>query len=602
MILSRLYELAVREHLLDDLAFELMPIPFVVQVSEEGEYLGIEDRRATVTIESKRKGAPPRTQRSRGKELAVPRPHGNVNSQGFARLFADTLPRILPVTDDEKSARSRATFWEQIAVATAETKDPALQAVQRFGERIQSDQALAQRLRSEVEKLSPGVSDRCTLAWGPDKGPTIVERAPLRAWFARFLQEVTATRKEKGPRGVCQITGEVGPLPTTHSIKISGIPGGLPAGVSVVSFDKAAFESYGLSKAANAGIGYLASDGYLRALTGLIGGRLKDAPRTSMKIGKVLFLFWTREAADTSFMNLLDMKDPAQAEHQISSLFAGKESHAMADTNDFYLLGLSGNSARAIIRDYLEAPLSRIKENLKRWFNDLRIADLSKEGAGKPTNRFPLWLLSASTALEADRISPEIPSRLMEAALKGDELPASILAACLGRLRAEGRKGFRAFRLALIKLTLLRRNHAVTDTLNEAETHPAYVCGRLLAIFEQIQYTALGDVNASVVDKFFGTFSVAPAMVLGRLYAGAQNHLRKMRGDKPGAHFALEKLLSEVSDQLSAPPRGQLSLEDQGRFALGYYHQKARQFEQIAERKAAKAELAAAKADQTIPK
>jgi CRISPR-associated protein Csd1 len=144
--------------------------------------------------------------------------------------------------------------------------------------------------------------------------------------------------------------------------------------------------------------------------------------------------------------------------------------------------------------------------------------------------------------------------------------------------------------MALIKLTLLRRDIPVTITLDKEETSPAYVCGQLLSVFEQIQYAALGDVNATVTDKFFGVFSAAPAVVLGRLYANAQNHLRKIRGEKPGACVALDKLLAEVSKKLPAPPAGQLSLIDQARFALGYYHQKAKRFEEIAERRAARAE------------
>ena len=90
-------------------------------------------------------------------------------------------------------------------------------------------------------------------------------------------------------------------------------------------------------------------------------------------------------------------------------------------------------------------------------------------------------------------------------------------------------------------------------------------------------------------------------MLLGRLYANAQNHLRKLRGDRPGQYVALDKLLTAVSKKLPAPPSGQLSLRDQGRFALGYYHQKAKRFEEIAERKAAKAEAKSEKLDTQNP-
>jgi CRISPR-associated protein Csd1 len=109
-------------------------------------------------------------------------------------------------------------------------------------------------------------------------------------------------------------------------------------------------------------------------------------------------------------------------------------------------------------------------------------------------------------------------------------------------------------------------------------------------VFEQIQYEALGDVNANVVDKFYSTLSAAPALVFSRIAANAQNHLRKIRGEKPGAFVSLDRRLSETLNLLgAAPPPAQFSLQDQGRFALGYYHEKAKRFQQIAERKVEKA-------------
>jgi CRISPR-associated protein Csd1 len=141
--------------------------------------------------------------------------------------------------------------------------------------------------------------------------------------------------------------------------------------------------------------------------------------------------------------------------------------------------------------------------------------------------------------------------------------------------------------MALIKIILLRRQIHVTETIDEDDRHPAYIYGRLLAVFEQVQYAALGDVNANVVDKFYGTFSAAPGQVFSRLFSNAQNHLRKIRGEKPGAYVSLDRLLSEITACLSStPPATHLALQDQGRFALGYYHQRAKRFEDAADRKA----------------
>lgn len=178
----------------------------------------------------------------------------------------------------------------------------------------------------------------------------------------------------------------------------------------------------------------------------------------------------------------------------------------------------------------------------------------------------------------------------MHAALTGGPLPDSILVSCLSRLRAEGSKGFRAPRVALIKLCLLRKGIPVSETLTPGSQPEAYVYGRLTEVFAQIQYAAMGDVNANVVDKFYGTFSTAPRLVFGRLVANAQNHLRKIRGEKPGAFAVLDQRLADIMNELPiAAPPSLFSLQDQGLFALGYYHEKAKRFEQIAANKAAKA-------------
>jgi CRISPR-associated protein Csd1 len=215
----------------------------------------------------------------------------------------------------------------------------------------------------------------------------------------------------------------------------------------------------------------------------------------------------------------------------------------------------------------------------------LAIVPHFEPGAGRLVAPPSIRTLAEVTALDLDHVQPDVPLTLARAAVRGDPLPLSILAACLARLRAGGSEAFIMARLALIKIVLLRRRILVSDSLDLQDRSPAYICGRLLAVFEQIQFAALGDVNANVVDKYFGTFSTAPAMLLGRLYANAQNHLRKLKAERYGAFVNLDRSLSELTALLACPPRGQLSLVDQGRFALGYYHQRAARFRELAERR-----------------
>src|SRR5262249_4661350 len=151
--------------------------------------------------------------------------------------------------------------------------------------------------------------------------------------------------------------------------------------------------------------------------------KLAGNPPTSLRISDTLFLFWTREPTALDWMNLFEQADPADVEHFVRSVEAGQEDHALMDANRFYLLGLSGNSARAIVRSYLEEQLPRVMNNVALWWQQLRIADITRDGAGKPTTRFPLWQLAGATALAMDQVAPDTSARLLMAALTGGPLP-----------------------------------------------------------------------------------------------------------------------------------------------------------------------------------
>ena len=622
MIIQRLNELAVREQLMDDPAFENLPIKFAIQIANDGRYLGIieliDDSSPTTTG----KPAP-----NRGKSLLVPLAHGSPNAAGFARFFADTLARVLPITFDlddpdgpgsaaerDKRGRSRATFWKQIDGAADRTDDPALRAIQAFG-RLLCDDDIVREINADAHARKATAADRCTFAWADDMGATILERDEVKAFYRSYYEKWSGGKKESGPVGVCQITGEVGPLPTTHPMKIQGVPGGLPTGVSLVSFDKEAFQSYGLDGAANAGIGYRAAEGYCRALIALIQEKLPNNPPTRLRVGETLFLVWTRDrdsvandivpsflAPTNEVVGRIRASGQAarqerarirQAANLIEAVHSGKSGvSGPKEPNRLYCLALSGNAARAIVRNYLEIPLADAAANIAQWFEDLSIVGIEMKGAVAASGAFPIWMLAAATAMRPEDVAPDTYPRLLAAALEGSAapLPDSILVACLNRNRVDG-SGimFKSPRFALIKLFLIRRKQNVTESLDESNTSPPYLCGRLLALFEEIQYAALGDVNANVGDKFYGIFSATPSMVFGRLHDNARKHLRKIRTDNAGAHYGLTERLSSLMALMTAPPPGVLSPLEQGMFALGYYHQLHKKFEGINERKAAAA-------------
>lgn len=606
MILQRLYELATDEKLIDDPSLVMKEVACRVDIDDAGDYLGIFDLRKTTQSSSKGNAAS-KVIKGGGKLLGVPvRPvvRGNdgrwktidpaaSGKEKPAVFLVDTIARVLPVhrlIDEDKREKftsQRTTFWRFMNYVVEELKDDSLKPINLFANKLLKSSDLEERICCDVESLGLTSSALCAVSLHSDMGKCLCERSKIMDWWREFFGQDFATQQASNRRGLCQVTGRENGISQSVKTKIKGLVpiGCRPDSYLVTGLDSA--DSFGLIGAEASMVSPEGIDGITRALNALIGNNLTDQ-RTSYLVNSIMFLFWSRVRQNHLMMSLFDA-DPEQIRFLLESPARGVKTNNLG-AEEFYVLTLGGNSARVVVRDYLETSVDRIQENLGAWFRDLTIADLSRDGNGHPSNRIPLWMLANATAIDNDGVAPDTPARLMQSAIQRTPVSESILNACLCRLRAEGAKGFFLSRLSLIKLYLIRKGYPVTETLNQEETHPAYVYGRLLSVFEQIQYDALGDVNANVVDKFYATFSAAPGLVFSRLFSNAQNHLRKLKGERPAAAIGKEKLLSEVVSLLpSRPPVMRFSLQEQGLFAIGYYHQRAKRFQDIAENKAKKA-------------
>jgi CRISPR-associated protein Csd1 len=254
-----------------------------------------------------------------------------------------------------------------------------------------------------------------------------------------------------------------------------------------------------------------------------------------------------------------------------------------------------------VVRDYLEAPLPEVEVHLGRWFRDLEILDWY---TGERTALFPLWMLANATIRSGDDLPPDLPTTLVSAALKGTAVPSNVLAACLRRMRLEvgtnddrvRSQCFRPARMALIQLILRRLSASGDEMTNDASTmnrQLGYACGQLLAFLARCQSPRDFGASAQVLDRYFGSASTAPRFVFPFVLRLNRHHIRKVRDDNPGFAFNLEE---ELETRLApfrrtgnAPPDfpAVLSLPEQGRFALGFYHQRAEYRAAAGERKAA---------------
>lgn len=586
-MLTRLYEWAIEQNLLDDVAFEVQAIPFVISVNDIGELVGFDDRRESELIPPKTKGGKPKERLSRGQELSCPKAHGNIANKGFAKYFVDTLARVLPMEDDPKSLASRETFWRQIEASAADSNDPALKAVARFGQQL-SDPRFVTDLLSKINetKPTPKVTEKCTFAYLPDNGKTIIEREPVRDWFREFFGALQARLAGENKMGICQITGKASPIPSSHPA--FSLRGGLPQGVRIVSNDKPAFQSYNLDGAENSSIGAEGAEGYTRALSSLL-----RRPESSVSIGDTTFVFWSKKSSDSDDVALFfDQPTEDSVKSLLLAAHGGKQLSVREDPErDFFCLALSANAARAVVRNYIELTLPQARANLAKWFEDLTTIDPWQETT---VSAFNVYMLTQATVRKGDDVPPDTSPALVMSALQNLPIPDHVLTAALRRLAVEGSDGFKPFRMALIKLSLLRKGIPMSEQLDEGLSHEAYLCGRLLAVLANLQYAALGDVNANIVDRFYGAASRTPSLVFGTLLSKAPTYLQKL-SDKPGLQSHLEQELAQLSAKLS---RGafptMLSPEDQGRFALGFYHEKADQILGRKDAKRKKQELAEA--------
>ena len=412
---------------------------------------------------------------------------------------------------------------------------------------------------------------------------SLIESEELRNWW-RLRSE-----KERGEleteKSVCLATGRFGSVcRTTGFIKLLGDD------TKLISFNKEcpAFESHGLSQGANAPINSDAEVKFRAALNTLI----EKSREQRLVFNDTAHLHWTRLPIENDPIDLLATADVNAVASLLKSIQSGQPPAAI-DANAYYALSLSGNGARVVVRDWLESTVPEIKKHVAEWFQDLGI--IAPDGAGVKRDFKFGALLYGMVRAELSELPPQIPTQLLHGALRGRSvpLPQSALTAVLRRQQLDQENKLNPARLALIKACLLRspnsQNHnsqtkdkTMTECLNPESRDPSYLCGRLFAVFDRLQYLAQGGVNAGVVERYYASASTTPALVMGRLFRNAQFHLAKADGGVAGnAAKDFEAITCALGDQFPAT----LDLEGQGRFALGYYHQKAEYRRRTAERK-----------------
>lgn len=583
---------------LPSFGLEQKEIPFILEITNTGEFVQLRDTR---TPQGKKKVA----QRFRV-------PQGVKKTSGVAaNLLWDTLEYVLGVDTKgkpERVVKQHAAFVNRIAqLPPAAQADAAIQAVRRFLEREDWELRLT-KLQSlpvwtELLEINPVLSFR--LHGDLDlvcQRPAVVQAA------------LNAPAAEGERRLMCLVTGEFAPVERLHTA-IKGVrdkPGSISV-KNIVSFNERAYESYGKTErqGENAPVSQSAAFAYTTALNHL----LRNDSSQRIQVGDASTVFWADrdsefEAIGADVFGEPSKDDPDRGTRAVHALLSAVQFGKFAETDDnrFHILGLAPNAARISIRFYYCLPLPEMAKRIVQHFNDLELVPGPNDPQYPSLKRLLQAICMATSSQpygDIEKAPPNLGGAIVDSIFAGPDVPypALWLNAAVGRCRAEQAKKSQQgksapnvpyARAAVIKACLNRQirraaKSAPSSTTPEKEflpmldldnTNPAYRLGRLFAVLEKIQEEASdGRLNSTIRDRYYGAASSSPASVFPTLIKLTGHHIGKLN-DKGKAMLyrafqdhAPDNYIGMVLKGVADFP-AHLNLPDQGRFSLGYYHQR----------------------------
>lgn len=556
MLLETLVKRARTDPDLPPSGYQKQPIRYIVRIAPDGQCIGVRDTAGA-------------DNRNRGQHRLAP--HVKRASGIKPKLLADNAEYALGIPRDDpkrppnldRIAAQHRAFVSLIKECAGSTGEPAVRAVVAF---LEDASAIEVHV---PEDFDPGatLTFRVVTDDRPE-GVLPIDLPSVRAFWARYL----APDADSDDAMHCIACGTLGPVLERHPLKITGIPGG-QIQKDLISANNDAFLSYGLKASQIAPTCPDCAEAYGNALNALLAH--KD---TSLWTKELAYAFWTDDVASDAGPIVVGMfKEPEAHSGEIRQLLtayrSGKTDALAVDPAGFHAVALGASGARVVVKDWMDTTVGDAKARMARYFALQEIVQWD----GAESTPIPVHWLANATVHRTATPPAIVSSSLVRLALAGNPLPKEVLYLAVRRNRAD--QYVTRERAALIKMALLSATSDSQEVspmteLTPNETRPAYLCGRLLATLDRIQQMALGTPNASIIDKYYGSASSAPASVFGTLIHGAQNHLGKLRRDKPGVHYRLEAELEEIAAPLPSFPTT-LTLEEQGLFALGFYHQRA---------------------------
>ncbi len=538
--------------------FAPQSISFALQLDEQGRLLDVRDVRVPA---------------AKGKKLVpfkmiVPS-LGKARTSGVEPNFLWDGPAYVLGRDDkgkpERTAMCRNAFLSLHEELLALVNTPEAIALLRF---LRNPPAHDPRIEEKWEDMA-----NANLVFRIGKSYLHEIPALREIWSAR------GQNADADTAGVCLVTGEHTAIAKLHP-SIKGVYGAQSSGAAISAYNQDSFVSYGKEQNLNAPVGKAAAFGYTTALNHLLA-----TPEQSLRLGAATVVCWAESATplESNLLAFISGQQNGTAGPEADTASARERTAVLRRLGQglpvprawpeldpgvrIFILALKPNASRLAISFFLQGTAEEFMEHVGSWYQALAI---DRRFDDEP--EFPSVWQIARAVLGKHRKAEDIQrlgDELIKSILAGTTYPAYLLPMCLQCLRSGD--AVSSVRAGLLKAMLIK-NYAHEEelmSLNPNHPNPAYQLGRLFALLVGVQRKAIGpNINADIRDKYYGSASATPAMVFPLLLRNAQNHISKAKA------WGYDKLIRDVLERIDNEFPANLNLQDQGLFALGYYHQR----------------------------
>lgn len=429
----------------------------------------------------------------------------------------------------------------------------------------------------KLQEVWEEITDGCNMIFTMNLDEAQNDDEISQVWQKAFCE------KEEKQKGRCLVTGECEEIERIHST-IKGVQGAQSSGAALVSFNAPAFESYGKEQSYNAPVGKYAAFAYTTALNYLL--TQKDHV---FQFGDTTIVFWA-ENGEEVYQDVFGWSLEPQKDNQeiVRNVFQNLKEHRAIDiegiqldgNQKFYILGLSPNAARLSVRFFYEDSFGNILKNIAKHYHRMNIVKPSWE-EGEFIGIGAMLYETVNLKSKDKKPTPSLPGAVLRAVLTNSRYPENLYSNVLIRIRAEQGKITRG-RAAIIKAYMIQNHHLQKEEefvgLNTETNDTAYVLGRIFAVLEAVQEEANPGINSTIRDRYFNAACATPESVFPILMKLKNSHIRKIERKKEWRKISYEKLFAELKGKIEYYPK-RLTLEEQGRFILGYYHQVQKRYE-----------------------